>query len=182
MNPSGRDNPQEGFCYVVSDQRRAAWKMAFCSVSSDRDATETAKTPFIHGESRRVTQSLHKFERKDIVWATYNGELEPVIIINCRYDGDEHGNASEYELLWLRWVDTSDVNGRMGQCSVSVEAAGTVINKMTDEEFARLTKQFGDAAKSEIMRWRPRIYEKYWLGQESAASFWKTAHQYFNPC
>jgi len=151
-----------GTAITSNKRKRSRLKRKFDSIS-DRGGDEESKTPDETAKRRRVGGQQTRFQKKDIVWATENGQPEPVIIISCQWkDESEKWYPSHYELLWLRWIDNSNENGRMGQCSVTVEAADKVINKLTETEFARLTKQFDDAAKAELKRWRPDVYRNFY--------------------
>ena len=150
----------------ASRSKRRSLKRKYDSISPDAAAAknEEANMSDDGGKRRRVMRQQsqrRRYQKKDIVWAMENEQREPVIIISCEYDGNEKWYPSRYELLWLRWVDNTNDNGRLGQCSVTTEPAEKVMDKVTDEEFKGLTKQFDDAAKTEIKRWRPDVY-KVW--------------------
>jgi len=149
------------------NSKRRAVKRKFGSISPDETpSTELTEqepvTEDLSAKRRRVLGQKRKYQKKDIVWATYNGELEPVIVISCGYEGNEKWYPSQYEVIWLRWVDNTNENGRMGQCSVSMVPSEKVISKMMDNDFARITNQFADAAKVEIKRWRPDVYKSFY--------------------
>jgi len=156
---------------ITALRPRSRLKRKFDSISPDRDdVAAEEKTPGDHGKRRRVNGRRARFHKKDVVWAAFEGDPDPVIIISVRFEGTEKWYPSQYEVLWLRWIDSSDHNNREGLCSVTVEAADKIIGAITDSEFAALVPQFNGAAKAEIKRWRPDIYSKHWARSDRRRS------------
>ena len=98
------------------------------------------------------------FKNRDFAWILYQEQMEPVIIIKCM------PRKSAYKVVWLRWVDATDhVRGRKGQCCISIETAKHLVRKVSEEEIQALGGMLFTDAKWEIQRWRPDMYEKYFV-------------------
>eukprot|EP01084_Bolivina_argentea_P304667 526240_1 len=116
---------------------------------------------------RRVDDSLmkkKKYQKQDLIWTSYNGDEEPAMILNCEYEENERFYPSKYELLWLNWTDTTDENGRKGECSITIElptqVKGEIDEKAFDELFRK--KSISEHGWKEIQRYRADLYNKYY--------------------